>query len=86
MTLTVDDIGRVLGLTGCNSYSGTCLLSGEGLSVKSPELTLKACAPSLMNQEHRFLEALRAVNRFDFAQDGALMLRGGAQRSILARF
>ena len=38
-----------------------------------------------MNQEQRFLEALRTVDRFDFTPDGALVLRGGAQRSILAR-
>ena len=85
ITLTFDDTGTVAGLAGCNSYSGTYLMSGEGLTVKHSTVTRKNCAVSLMNQEQRFLEALRTVDRFDITPDGALVLRGGAQRSILAR-
>jgi hypothetical protein len=39
-----------------------------------------------MIQEQRFLDARRAVDRFDFTPGGALVLRGGAKRSILARY
>lgn len=85
LTLQFEDGGRITGLAGCNSYTGTFALSGEGLRIQTPAVTRKACAPALMQQEQRFFDALQAVERFDIAADGALVLRGGALRSILAR-
>jgi len=84
-SLNFGDDGRLYGRASCNTYSAKYTLTGEGLTVASPVSTEKACAPSLMQQEDRFLEVLRGVRRFEIDSTGALILRGGPGRSIAAR-
>ena len=38
--------------------------------------TMMSCAPSLVEQERRFLEILQRVQRFDIDDTGALLLGG----------
>jgi heat shock protein HslJ/uncharacterized lipoprotein YbaY len=85
MTLNFDENGQLSGRAGCNTYTGRYVLTGEGLSVVDVAVTQKACAPSLIEQEARFLAVLAAVDRFEITTEGALVLRGPA-RSMLARF
>jgi len=40
---------------------------------------MMACPDALMKQERRVLEALEQVRRFDFNQNGALVLIGGPE-------
>jgi heat shock protein HslJ len=46
---------------------------------------MMACAPPLMDQEERFLALLAEVRGFEIGADGALTLRTGDGRAILAR-
>ena len=46
---------------------------------------MMSCAPSLMEQERRFLEILQRVRTFDVTDTGALVLRDELGRAITAR-
>lgn len=86
VTLLFGADGRVSGRASCNSYTGAYELTGEGLRIGKAATTTMACAPPLMEQERRFLEALAAVRRFEIAPDGALVLvSADGQRIIAAR-
>ncbi|HQR72767.1 MAG TPA: META domain-containing protein [Burkholderiaceae bacterium] len=84
-TLRLAEGGQVSGRASCNTYTARYELSGEGLAIGEVAVTQRACAPSLMAQEERFLATLRAVRSFDFTSDGALVLKADGQRSIKAR-
>jgi heat shock protein HslJ len=84
-TLVFGADGRLSGSASCNNYTGGYRLSGEGLSFSDAATTRKACLPPLMEQERKFLEALHAMDRFEIDPSGALILRGGEGRGILAR-
>lgn len=76
MTVIFLEDGRVTGLASCNRYMGVYKLTGEGLTIRRPASTLKACAPALMDQEQRFLARLKKVQRFRLAKGGLLELLG----------
>jgi len=84
-TIRFGSDGRVSGDASCNTYSDRYTLADEGLYLSNPIATRKACAPSLMTQEGRFMEVLRNVQRFEIAPDGALVLHAGEEHSIRAR-
>ncbi len=84
-TLDFGADGRVSGRASCNTYTGRYALSGEGMKVSDIAVTDKACAPSLMQQEQKFLAILRDAASFDFSADGALVLKAADGRTILAR-
>jgi heat shock protein HslJ/uncharacterized lipoprotein YbaY/membrane-bound inhibitor of C-type lysozyme len=84
-TITFREGGRVDGLASCNRYLATYELTGEGLSISGGASTMMACAPSLMEQERRFLDALAAVRRFEIAPDGALVLLADQGPKLIAR-
>lgn len=77
--------GRVSGKGGCNRYTGGFTLTGEGLSFGPAASTMMACPEDLMSLEQAFHKALKAVDRFDFATDGALELLAGDAVVIRAR-
>ena len=59
------DKGRVAGSAGCNSYSGTYTLNNGSLGVKKDIITTRmACAPDIMQQEQKFLDALAATTGY----------------------
>ena len=84
-TLKFDGDGRLTGLSSCNSYTTSYALPGEGLTIGRIASTMMACAHALMDQEQRFLGILQQVRRFDFTDDGALLLIDGRDRKITAR-
>jgi heat shock protein HslJ len=58
--------GTVTGSTGCNTFSGTYEARGTKLTIDPGAVTERACAdPEAQRQEQGYLEALRAVVRFD---------------------
>ncbi|MET1078801.1 MAG: META domain-containing protein [Pseudomonas sp.] len=65
LTLTLDADGRAYGSAGCNHWYGPYQLQDQQLSFGQLGSTRKGCAPALMEQERRFLEALRQVQRWD---------------------
>jgi heat shock protein HslJ len=84
-TLNFGTDGRVAGSTSCNNFSAPYTLTGEGLSFGEGITTRRACVPALMDQEQKFLAALRSVNWFQVDTTGALVLSGDEGPRILAR-
>ena len=77
--------GSVDGSASCNRYMAIYELTGEGLSIVGGASTMMACEPSLLEQEHRFLDALAAVRRFEVAPDGALVLLADDGPKLIGR-
>lgn len=64
VTLTFQG-GSVGGSAGCNSYGGTCTLSGSALTVGPLAVTEMYCTdPGVMEQEGDYLAALNSVVRY----------------------
>ena len=75
LTLRLDaEHQRAHGFAGCNQWFGSYQLKGNRLSISNVASTRKACAPSLMEQESRYLQALPQVERWDFSEHGQLQL------------
>jgi heat shock protein HslJ len=85
VTLNFGTDGRLWGRASCNNYTGEFALTGESLTLSPSATTRMACAPSLMNQEKKFLGLLARVQRFEVDQTGALILHTDDGLSILAR-
>ena len=74
-TLKFGADGRVSGSASCNQYSGSYDLGrGELRFTSALVATQRACAPSLMDQERRFLAILAAARRIELMPTGALLL------------
>lgn len=67
LTITLGADGRAYGTTGCNHWFASYQLHGQHLRFAQPGSTRKLCAPALMEQEQRFLEALSQVERWDIS-------------------
>jgi heat shock protein HslJ/uncharacterized lipoprotein YbaY len=84
-TLNFAADGNLSGRASCNTFTTTYKLSGEGLAIGKTAATMMACAPSLMQQEGRFLDILQNARRFEITDTGALMLVTADDRRITAR-
>ncbi len=85
VTLIFGADGQFSGRASCNSYLGDYRLTGESLTLVPSATTRMACAPALMNQEERFLDLLKRVQRFELDPTGALVLLTNDGGSLLAR-
>ncbi|RJG10098.1 META domain-containing protein [Pseudomonas cavernicola] len=74
LTLTLGEDGRAYGSAGCNHWFASYEMKGEQLSFGQAGSTRKMCAPALMEQEARFLEALGKVQRWDVSPIDQLRL------------
>jgi len=75
VTLTLAGDGRASGSAGCNGYFGSWSQAADGkLALGKMGATMKACAPSLMEQEGKYLRALETASAYSFTADGALVL------------
>lgn len=72
ITLQIDDDG-ISGSTGCNRYFGAVAIAGSAFVADAIGSTRMACAPALMQQEQRFVQALQAVRRFELSGDFLLL-------------
>ena len=84
-TLRFGEDGRVGGRGSCNLYTGSYTLTGETLTVGNTATTMRVCAPALMQQEQRFLDILRQLQRFEIDATGALDLIDGRGHRVKAR-
>lgn len=74
-TLMFGADGRISGSASCNDYSGSYALDRGALNFTSALVaTQKACVPSLMDQEQRFLAILGAARQIELLPTGALLL------------
>lgn len=85
LSMGFDTAGRLTGAGGCNRWFAGFELTGEGLRIGPVGSTKMACAPALMEQEHRFFEALSKVMGFDLKDDGSLILLGPDGALLSAR-
>lgn len=67
LTLTLAEDGRAYGNAGCNHWFAPYQLDGHTLTFGKVGSTRKLCAPALMEQEKRFLQALETVQRWDIS-------------------
>lgn len=74
LTITLGEDGRAYGSAGCNHWFASYRRDGDALRFEQPGATRKLCAPALMEQEQRFLEALGQVQRWDVSGVGQLRL------------
>lgn len=74
LSITLDDDHKAYGLASCNYWSGTYQLNGNNIHINVINVTKRLCAPSLMEQEQRFLKALPMVERWDFSKVAQLRL------------
>jgi len=74
ITIEFLEDNRVAGRASCNRYTGSYLLSGEGIAIGPVASTRMACAPALMNQEDRFLSLLDQATSVKIGQQGELLL------------
>jgi heat shock protein HslJ len=65
LTMTLGEDGRAYGNAGCNHWFAPYRLDGDEISFGPVGSTRKMCAPALMEQEHRFLEAMGKVEHWD---------------------
>ena len=74
LTITLGEDGRAYGSAGCNHWFASYRRDGDALRFEQPGATRKLCAPALMEQEQRFLDALGQVQRWDVSGIGQLRL------------
>jgi len=78
--------GRVTGSGGCNRLMGRAEISAESITFGTIATTRMACAPNVMNQERKLLDALAATRSYRIA-DAVLTLHdaSGAEMVRLTR-
>jgi len=82
-TLWFQEQGGVTGDTGCNRYRGSAEISGTSISFGPMAGTRKACAPSLMDQEMKFYQAIAKVMSWEIADTGLLHLKDANSNTII---
>lgn len=85
LSLTFSSDGQLSGNTSCNRMFGPYSLSGPKLTISNAGLTKMACAPALMDQEHRFVDVLNAVQSYRIDPTGALVLTSQTGSALTAR-
>lgn len=74
LSITLGKNLRAHGVAGCNNWFAEYQLNGKSLQLDKFATSRKLCAPALMEQEQRFLEALSQVKRWNFSEQGQLQL------------
>ncbi|WP_342243173.1 META domain-containing protein [Pseudomonas sp. OTU5201] len=74
LTITLGEDNRAYGNAGCNHWFASYTLEGGKLTFGAAGSTRKMCAPALMEQEQRFLDALGKVQRWDISSIDQLRL------------
>jgi heat shock protein HslJ len=74
LTMTLGKDGRAYGTAGCNHWFAPYRLAGQSISFGPLGSTHKLCAPAMMEQEQRFLEAMGKVQRWDISPVDQLRL------------
>ncbi len=69
--------GKLAGNGGCNRFFGNYKIEGTNLSIGPLASTRRACAPEVMELEHKFLKALEATRSFHRVAIADMHLFGG---------
>lgn len=84
-TLLFSSDGRLSGSASCNRLVGSYSVVGSKLTISQAGITMMACAPALMDQEKRLVDALNTVKMYKIDAAGALVLSSNAGAIITAR-
>jgi len=83
-TIGFEADGKVNGNGSCNRFFGGYTLTGEGLTASDLGASMMMCEQSLMDQEMKVLDILKALAGFGIGEDGKLILRTNDGRTIIA--
>jgi heat shock protein HslJ len=82
-TLEFPEEGKVAGKATCNRFFGTVEISGASIRFGPLAATKMACLDDAANaQEKKYLEALAAVERFEFDGPALLIFSRGSDRPL----
>lgn len=81
-----DDDRRISGNASCNAFTGNYRIVDDAIVVGQLGSTRKLCPPALMEQETRFLAAMKRVHSWNtdkglmhlYDEEGVELFRGGA--------
>jgi heat shock protein HslJ len=65
-TLSFPEGNKIAGSDSCNQFFGTAEVSGNTLKLTPLGTTRMACPEDVMNQETKYLAALRAAERYEW--------------------
>jgi putative lipoprotein len=82
-TVSFEAGNQIDGATGCNRYFGRTTVEGENLAFGPLGTTRMACAPAVMDQERKFLDALAATRSYRF--EGPYLFLQDASGTALVR-
>ena len=85
LTLGFAPDGRLSGLAGCNSFTGSYSVEAQTLTIGQLATTRKLCAPALMDLERSFVGVLSIATSFRIDATGALILSTLGGVTITAR-
>ena len=74
---------QVAGYAGCNQFTGSVTVTGDGLAFGPIASTRRMC-PDVMQQEDAFLQALENAHRFDISGEDLAVENAGGE--IVMRF
>ncbi|MET0192008.1 MAG: META domain-containing protein [Hyphomicrobiaceae bacterium] len=74
--------GRVTGSGGCNRLMGRADINDQGITFGTMATTRMACAPKVMEQERKLLDALAATRSYRIA-DAVLTLHDASGAEIV---
>ncbi len=77
--------GQIAGSGGCNHYTGSYSLTGEGLFISPLASTDTDCPERAQQLEQHLFSFLKAVIRFEIDPGGALILVTAEDRRLVAR-
>ncbi|MFN4168243.1 MAG: META domain-containing protein [Pannonibacter phragmitetus] len=80
--LQIEEAGTVAGSGGCNTIFGQVRQSGGVLKIGPLAVTRKACAPAIMDQERKFVEAVHAAVDYR-GERGSLTLLNAKSEPVL---
>ncbi|MEO5325540.1 YbaY family lipoprotein [Mesorhizobium sp. CC13] len=81
-TLRIGKDGGVSGRGGCNGYFGSAKIDGNNITFGQIGATQMACEQAMMDQEHKFHDALGRVATYAIA-DGKLVMADKDGKAIL---
>lgn len=80
--LEIEEAGTVAGSGGCNTIFGQVRQGGGVLKIGPLAVTRKACAPAIMDQERKFVEAINAATDYR-GERGSLTLLNAKSEPVL---
>jgi putative lipoprotein len=76
ITAVFNPDGSVSGSSGCNTYNGSYVASGNNLSISGVSTTQLACDQPVMDQESAYIAALQSAAFWSLEQEFTIINSG----------